>query len=86
MSWFVYIVECSDKTYYTGITYNLRDRISDHNSGRYKTSFTKSRRPVKLVYWEKFMNRAEAAKREIVIKDKSRINKEKLINSLLRAK
>ena len=84
MSWFVYIVECIDKTYYTGITYNLKNRIADHNCGRYKKSFTKGRLPVKLVYWERFDSRISAAKREIVIKDKSRINKEKLIKSLHR--
>jgi len=84
MAWFVYIVVCSDNTYYTGICYNLRKRIADHNSGKYVGSFTRSRLPVKLVYWKKFENRFEAAKSEKVIKDYSKFKKEKLISSLHR--
>ena len=86
MAWFVYIVECDDGMYYTGISFNLKDRIRDHNEGRYKSSFTRGRLPVKLVYWEKFINRFDAAKREKVVKDYSRLKKLKLINSLHRTK
>ena len=64
MSWFVYIVECKDKAYYTGICWNLKKRIDEHNKGVYKTSFTKGRLPVQLAYWEKFENRFLAARRE----------------------
>ena len=84
MAWFVYIAECSDSTYYTGISFNLRDRIRDHNERRYKSSFTRGRLPVRLVYWEKFINRFDAAKREKVVKDYSRLKKQKLISSLHR--
>ena len=81
MAYFLYIVECTGGVYYTGITWNLRKRISEHNSG-IKTPLQKSRLPVKLVYWEKFNTKIEAARREKEIKGWSRIKKRKLIDSL----
>jgi putative endonuclease len=81
MSCFIYILECSDGMYYTGITWNLKKRIAEHNSG-IDTSIQKSRLPVKLVYWEKFGTRMEAAKREREIKGWRRNKKEAIINSL----
>ncbi|MBI2594587.1 GIY-YIG nuclease family protein [Candidatus Curtissbacteria bacterium] len=86
MSYFVYIVQCADGTYYVGICWNLKKRIRAHNTGKYKGSFTKGRLPVKLVYWEKFNNKSDAARRERVIKGFSRFKKEELIKSLLRTK
>ena len=81
MDCFLYIVECSDKTYYTGITWNLEKRISEHNRG-VKTSVQPSRRPVQLVYSERFSTRIDAAKREKEIKGWRREKKEQLIASL----
>ncbi len=81
MSYFVYIVKCQDNSLYTGITWNLKKRITEHNSGVFQ-NFTKSRRPVKLVFWEKFENQYLAAIREREIKGWTRIKKEKLIMSL----
>ena len=81
MSCFVYILECLDGTFYTGITWNLEKRLKQHNSN-YKTPIQKSRLPVKLVYWEKFETRILAAKREKEIKGWSRIKKIQLIDSL----
>jgi putative endonuclease len=78
---FVYIVKCRDEMLYTGITWNIKKRINEHNSG-VKTPLQKSRLPVKLVYWEKFDTRIEAAKREKVIKGWRREKKLNLINSL----
>lgn len=83
--WFVYILECRDESFYTGICKNLKKRIYEHNSGTYKGAFTKGRLPVSLVYWEIFKNRFDAAKREKEIKGRSRFKKQKLINSLRRA-
>lgn len=82
MDCFVYIAQCSDGTYYTGITWNLEKRISEHNQG-IKTSIQPSRRPVQLVYSEWFNTRVGAAKREKEIKGWRREKKEKLINSSL---
>ena len=84
MSWFVYILECNDNSYYTGITWNLKKRIAEHNS-RIKSSLQLSKVPVKLVYWNKFDNRFDAAAKEKVIKGWSRFKKQKLIDSLRRA-
>ena len=77
MEIYVYIVECKDKSFYTGITWNLRKRIFEHNSGL--NISTKSKIPVKLVYWEKLPDRIEAAKREKEIRGWGRIKKMKLV-------
>ena len=79
-SWWVYIVICSDNSFYTGITNNIRKRIETHNSGR-GAKYTQNSLPVKLIYSECFKNRVDAGKREYQIKQLSRIEKENLINS-----
>lgn len=66
-SWYVYIVECGDGTFYTGITDDVKRRILTHNSGK-GAKYTKSRGPVKLKYVEELRNRSEATKREMEIK------------------
>ena len=86
MSWFVYIIKCNDESYYTGICVDLKRRISEHNDGKYKTAYTKGRRPVRLVYWELSKDRSSASKREIEIKGWGRLKKERLIKSLRRVK
>jgi putative endonuclease len=75
----VYIVQCKDNSFYTGITWNLTKRIAEHNFG--KVLFTKNRRPVRLVYQESFRTRKEAAKREKEIKGWRREKKERLFRS-----
>lgn len=77
---FVYIVKCSDKSLYTGITWSLRKRVSDHNQGL--VPFTKNRRPVELVYWEEYHSIKETARREKEIKGWKREKKEWQIRSL----
>ena len=81
MSWFVYIVECRDESFYTGITWNLKKRIAEHNQ-HIKTSLQFSKLPVRLVYWERFKNRFEAARKEKEIKGWTRAKKQKLVDSL----
>ncbi len=81
MKYFVYIVECSGGMFYTGITWNLEERIKEHNSGT-NTPIQKSRLPVRLIFWEKFDTRINAAKREKEIKGWRREKKIQLINSL----
>ena len=81
MAWFVYILRCRDESFYTGITWNLKERISKHNSGTLG-SYTKCRLPVKLAYWERLGDRFQAAKREKEIKGYSRIKKQRLVDSL----
>lgn len=74
--YFLYILECSDGTLYTGISVDLNRRIEEHNSFGVGAKYTSTRRPVKLVYSKKFSNRPEASKEEARIKKLTR--KEKL--------
>lgn len=75
---YIYILECSDGTYYTGWTNNLELRIEAHNSGK-GAKYTRGRTPVKIVYKEEFDTKTEALKREIEIKKLSRLKKIELI-------
>ena len=77
--WFVYVLECKDKTLYTGITNNIKKRIEQHNSSPEGAKYTRARRPVKCVYQEKQKNRSEATKREMAIKKLTRTEKLRLI-------
>lgn len=80
MSWFVYIIECRDKTLYTGVTNNLSRRIKAHNSGN-GGRYTKYRWPVKLIHTEESTNKSEAQKREAFIKGLTREKKLAVIKS-----
>lgn len=79
MSFYVYLVECSDGTYYCGYTSNLNSRINEHNSLKTGAKYTRSRRPVKLVYSEKLNTKVVATKREYEIKKLRRKQKELLV-------
>ena len=65
--YFVYLLRCSDGTLYTGCTNNLDRRLAAHNAGK-GTKYTRSRRPVALVYWEQAADRSAALRRESAIK------------------
>jgi len=78
--YFVYIVECSDHSYYTGVTSNLEKRIYEHNYGIFQ-GYTSTRLPVKLVYSNRFTDANDAIKAEKQIKGWSRAKKEALINN-----
>lgn len=80
MHW-IYIIECSDGTYYTGYTTNVEKRIKEHNESKKGAKYTRSRRPVKLKYTECFETRQAACRREYEIKQLKRVVKEKLIKS-----
>ena len=80
MDWKVYIVKCSDKTFYTGITNNIKLRLETHNLGK-GAKYTKSRLPVILVYIERVDDKSNALRREIEIKKLNRSQKINLINS-----
>ncbi len=66
--WIVYMVKCSDNSLYTGITTDIENRLKQHNYEKTGARYTRSRRPVKLVYLERTESRALAAKREYAIK------------------
>ena len=78
--WTVYILKCSDTTLYAGITNDLNRRLEEHNSG-HGGRFTRVRKPVKLVYFEKVQTRSDALKREASIKRLSRSKKLELISA-----
>ena len=78
MSYFIYILECSDKTLYIGSTNNLEKRLHNHNNSKSGAHYTKIRRPVVLKYSESFETKSEALKRECAIKKFSRAEKLKL--------
>ena len=80
MAYFIYIVECSDNTLYTGIAKDIDKRVQEHNSSSKGAKYTKARRPVNLVYSEKVEDRSSALKREYAIKKLSKIKKLELIN------
>lgn len=65
--WFVYVLRCSDRSLYTGVTTDVKRRIEEHNDGR-GARYTRSRCPVKLVYREKATDRGAALRREYEIK------------------
>ena len=75
MGYFVYILECSDNTLYTGSTNNLERRIKEHNEAKNGAHYTKIRRPVVLRYFEECATLNEARKREAVIKKMPRDKK-----------
>ena len=80
MAYFVYILECLDKTYYVGCTNNLENRIRQHNESKWGAHYTKIRRPVILKYSQQFETLTEARRREAEIKGWKRAKKEKLFS------
>jgi putative endonuclease len=80
MEYFVYLLECADKTFYCGYTTDIENRVKIHNTSKYGAKYTSGRRPVRLKYFEKFPTKSEALKREYQIKKLTREEKEKLIN------
>lgn len=75
MKHYVYILKCADKNLYTGYALDLKRRVKEHNETDLGAKYTRGRRPVKLVYYEKFKTRSEAQKREAEIKKLSRKRK-----------
>jgi putative endonuclease len=82
MAYFVYIVQCADSTYYCGYTKNLDQRVLEHNTSKKGAKYTKGRRPVKLVYSERFKDLSLALKKEHQIKRLTRGQKKLLIKTL----
>jgi putative endonuclease len=76
---YVYILECSDKSYYTGVTNNLEKRFEEHQQGISRNCFTFLRRPLKIVYHVMFNNPTDAIEFEKQIKGWNRKKKEALI-------
>ena len=79
--WFVYILRCGDGTFYTGITNDLDRRLKTHNDGK-GARYTRTRRPVEILYRETLKSRTQAMVRECAVKALPRKSKEALIASL----
>lgn len=77
--YYVYLLECADGTLYTGSTTDVERRLTEHNESPKGAGYTKSRRPVKLLYSEDCGTQSEAQKREYTIKQLTRSQKRTLI-------
>ena len=83
MNWYVYIVKCKDDSFYTGITTDLKRRLTEHNSNNLKGAKSlRGKRPVQIVYSEEYETQTEARKREVAIKNWKRKYKLKLIDKV----
>ena len=80
--YYLYILKCTDKTFYTGITTDLKRRVWEHNNSKRGAKYTSARRPVKMVYFRKFKNRSLASIEEAGIKKLTRKEKGELIKKL----
>jgi len=78
--WLMYVVECSDGSYYTGITTDMTRRLNEHNRTKRGAKYTRSRRPVRLIYFESHENRSEASRAEAAFKKLTRKKKEAYID------
>jgi putative endonuclease len=76
--WFLYILKCKDNTFYTGITTDLERRLTQHNDGS-ASRYTRSRKPVKMVYNENCDGHSAALKRECEVKKLTREEKKRLV-------
>ncbi|MGO2357911.1 GIY-YIG nuclease family protein [Mesonia sp.] len=79
--YYVYILKCSDGTFYTGLTSNLNKRLFEHRSGFHKESYTYKRRPISLVFYTSFTEIGFAIASEKQIKKWSKVKKKALIDS-----
>jgi putative endonuclease len=79
--YYIYILECSDKTLYIGSTNDIDKRVNSHNTSKTAAKYTRARRPVVLKYSESFETKSEALKRECVLKKLSREEKLQLITN-----
>lgn len=80
IKWFLYVARCADGTLYTGVTTDIDRRLNEHNRGNRGAKYTKTRRPITLVYSTVFKGRSEAQKAEYAFKRLTRKEKLKVIN------
>ena len=77
--WFVYILLCEDGSYYTGYSNDVNKRFLDHKNGK-GGHYTRSHKPIKLIYTEQLQTQSEALRRERQIKGWSHFKKTKVLN------
>ncbi len=78
-NWILYILQCADKTLYTGITNNIDKRLLAHQTGK-GAKYTRGRGPFDLIHTETFPTKSDAARREAVVKKLNRIKKLELLS------
>jgi len=83
MAWYVYLLNCADDTFYTGITTQPKRRLHEHNHDDKKAAkYTRARRPLSMVYFELCESRSDAGSREYEIRKLSRAKKQALADSM----
>jgi putative endonuclease len=83
LSWWLYMVRCADSSLYTGVCIDIAQRLWQHNHcNKTGARYTRSRRPVQLVYWELCPNKQIAYQREAAIKRSTKTHKEALCHKL----
>lgn len=83
MTYYFYMLRCSDNSLYSGITTDLNRRVEEHNSGTSRSAkYTRAKMPVTLVYSEKYETKQAAMKREFQVKQLSKVKKEELIRTI----
>jgi len=75
--WYLYILKCADDSLYTGITDDLNKRVAAHNAGT-GAKYTRGRGPVQLIYWEHYLAKSDALRREAAVKKLTRQQKQQL--------
>jgi len=81
-AWYVYMVQCADSTLYAGVTTHLKRRLGQHNGDLAGGArYTRARRPVRLVWWIKCLDRSSAQKEEALVRRLSRTQKWALVES-----
>lgn len=80
-SWYVYLLECADKSLYCGITTSLTRRLDEHNTSDKGAKYTRTRRPVRMVWSKEVKDRSEASKEEARIKKLTRKEKLQLVSA-----
>lgn len=78
--YFVYLLQCRDKSIYTGITTDIARRLTEHQTGKAGAKYTRAKGAVKIVHTERFKNRSTASKREAEIKSWPRAKKLRLVS------
>lgn len=84
MSFYVYILQCFDNTYYIGCTNDLEKRLKEHNTSKNGAHYTKIRRPVTLKYSEQYATLLEARSREAELKKLKRSQKRSLFEEYIK--
>ncbi|GAF41225.1 hypothetical protein FC83_GL002237 [Agrilactobacillus composti DSM 18527 = JCM 14202] len=79
-SYYAYVLECADGSFYGGFTTDVQKRVATHNAGK-GAKYTKARRPVRLLYYETFQTKSQALKAEASFKKLTRSKKEKFLKA-----